>query len=130
MSAEASPTVRARLIAEGAKKSGVCWVHLDRPRLAWHLWHDEAIYLVTGGPEQALPGLAEASRVTVTLPSKDNGGALVVFDAGVRVVDQASEAEAVGALAKDRLNSTEGAGLPARWAAESTVVRLTPLAAD
>lgn len=122
--------VTARLIAEGAKRSGVCWVHLDRPRLAWHVWHDEAIYLVTGGPEQALPGLTEASRVTVTLPSKDNGAALATFDAKVRVVDQASEPDAVAVLVKERLNSPDGAALPERWAAEAAVVRLTPLAAD
>jgi hypothetical protein len=118
------------LIAEGAKKSGVLWLHLDRPRLAWHVWHAGAIYVVTGGPEQALPGLTGASRVGVTLPSKDNGGELVVFDASVEIVDQASESETVAVLAKERLNSTEGAGLPGRWAADSAVVRLTPLVAD
>lgn len=112
----------------------MCWVRLDRPRLAWHVWHDGAIHLVTGGREQALPGLTEARRVVVTLRSRDNGGALVTFEAAVRVLDQASEPAAVAALARERLNSPAGAGLPARWSAGpgegSTVVRLTPLAAD
>ncbi|MEU7896558.1 hypothetical protein AB0B45_27335 [Nonomuraea sp. NPDC049152] len=113
-------------IEEGAKKSGVLWVHLDRPRLAWHIWHDGSIYLVTGGGEQNLPGLDQKDSVRVTLRSKDNGAELVVFDAAVEVVDQARAAEAVAALAKERLNAPDAAGLIDRWADTSTVVRLTP----
>ncbi|GLW07520.1 hypothetical protein Misp01_26500 [Microtetraspora sp. NBRC 13810] len=115
------------LIEEGAKKSSVLWVWLDRPRLAWHAWHDGSIYLVTGGGEQRLPGLAEAGRVRVTLRSKDNGAELVAFEAAVEVVDQEAAADAVAALAKERLNAVDGAGLTGRWAAASQVVRLTPL---
>ncbi|GAA2282964.1 hypothetical protein GCM10010149_29620 [Nonomuraea roseoviolacea subsp. roseoviolacea] len=114
-------------IEEGAKKSGVLWLGLDRPRLAWHAWHDGAVYLVTGGGEQELPGLAGLDRVRVTLRSKDNGARLVDFEAAVEVVDQEAEREAVAALAKERLNAPDGAHLTDRWARESTVVRLTPL---
>lgn len=114
------------VIEEGAKKSGVLWLGLDRPRLAWHTWHEGAIYVVTGEGEQQLPGLAERDTVEVTLRSKDNGARLVVFPARVEVVDQASAQEAVAALAKDRLNAPTG--LPERWAAEATVLRLTPAA--
>lgn len=114
------------VIEEGAKKSGVLWLGLDRPRLAWHTWHEGAIYVVTGSGEQALPGLAGRDTVEVTLRSKDNGTRLMVFDARVEVVDQAAEPEAVAALAKDRLNAP--AGLPERWAAEATVLKLTPAA--
>ncbi|WP_214412671.1 hypothetical protein [Sphaerisporangium fuscum] len=117
------------LIEEGAKKSSVLWISLaGRDRLAWHIWHDGAIYVVTGGEEQSLPGLAEASRVRVTLRSKDNGAQLISFDADVEVVDQSSEPAApiVSALAKDRLNAVDAATLPSRWATGSTVIRLTP----
>nr|WP_245967082.1 hypothetical protein [Sphaerisporangium album] len=120
------------LIEEGAKKSSVLWVSLPGgDRLAWHVWHDGAVYVVTGGGEQELPGLVEASRVTVTLRSKDNGARLIAFEADVRVVDQASpsEAGAVAALAKERLNAVDSAGLTARWAARSSVVRLAPAVA-
>lgn len=113
------------VIEEGAKKSGVLWLTLDRPRLAWHTLHDGAIYLVTGGGEQDLPGLAERSAVHVTLRSKDNGARLVEFDAPVTVVDQSAAPEAVAALAKDRLNASDTEHLTERWARESTVVRLT-----
>ncbi|SDG92103.1 hypothetical protein SAMN05421505_109121 [Sinosporangium album] len=117
------------VIEEGAKKSGVLWISLPgsrRPRLAWHTWHDGAIYVVTGGPEQRLPGLAEADRVRVTLRSKDNGSRLTEFDARVEVVDQSASPEAVAALAKDRLNAPDAATLTDRWARSATVVRLTP----
>ncbi|WP_235855139.1 hypothetical protein [Nonomuraea aridisoli] len=117
---------RAAAIAEGAKKSGILWLTLDRPRLAWHTWHDGAIYLVTGGEEQALPGLEALDRVHVTLRSKDNGARLVEFDAAVSVVDQAASPDVVAALAKDRLNARDSEHLPARWARDSTIVRLTP----
>ncbi|WP_219471202.1 hypothetical protein [Nonomuraea rhizosphaerae] len=113
-------------IQEGAKKSGVLWLTLDRPRLAWHTWHEGAIYLVTGGGEQDLPGLAGLGTVGVTLRSKDNGARLVGFDADVLVVDQAAEPEAVAALAKDRLNAPDSEHLTERWARDATVVRLTP----
>ncbi|MET8053470.1 MULTISPECIES: hypothetical protein [unclassified Streptosporangium] len=114
------------VIEEGAKKSSVLWLSLDRPRLAWHTWYDGAIYLVTGGGEQPLPGLAEADEVRVTLRSKDNGGRLVAFDAGVEVMDQTKAADAVAALAKERLNAPDGARLVERWAAASQVIRLIP----
>ncbi|MBB4700997.1 hypothetical protein BJ982_002541 [Sphaerisporangium siamense] len=119
------------LIEEAAKKSSVLWISLPAgDRLAWHVWHDGALYVVTGGGEQALPGLVDAARVTVTLRSKDNGARLVAFEARVRVVDQSSPSEgdagAIAALAKERLNAPDAAGLASRWAAGSSVVRLAP----
>ncbi|TYB56751.1 hypothetical protein FXF51_42295 [Nonomuraea sp. PA05] len=114
------------VIQEGAKKSGILWLTLDRPRLAWHAWHDGAIYLVTGGEEQALPGLDGLDRVRVTLRSKDNGARLVEFEAAVSVVDQAAAADVVAVLAKERLNARDSEHLTERWARESTVWRLTP----
>ncbi|TDC03498.1 hypothetical protein E1267_25995 [Nonomuraea longispora] len=113
-------------IEEGAKKSGILWLTLDRPRLAWHAWHDGSIYVVTGGEEQQLPGLDALDRVHVTLRSKDNGARLVEFDAAVSVVDQAAAGDAMAALAKERLNARDSEHLAERWARECTVVRLTP----
>ncbi|WP_200926560.1 hypothetical protein [Sphaerimonospora mesophila] len=115
------------LIEEGAKKSSVLWIALPSgPRLAWHMWHEGAIYVVTGGGEQPLPGLTESPEVEITLRSKDNGAELVRFPASVEVVDQAAAGETVAALAKERLNAHDAAGLIDRWAAQSVVVRLTP----
>ncbi|MCK2213037.1 hypothetical protein MF672_004385 [Actinomadura sp. ATCC 31491] len=118
----------APAVEEGAKKSGVLWLGLaGGPRLAWHVWHDGAIHLVTGGEEQALPGLDALDRVRVTLRSKDNGARLVEFEAAVSVVDQAREAGAVAALAKERLNARDAEHLAERWARDSVVLRLTPV---
>ncbi|WP_244312743.1 hypothetical protein [Microbispora hainanensis] len=121
------------VIEEGAKKSGVLWLGLPSGvRLAWHAWHDGAIYVVSGGEEQSLPGLAELAagrgEIEVVLRSKDNGAELVRFPAVAEVVDQAAAPEAVAALAKERLNARDAAGLTTRWAEGSTVVRLTPRA--
>ncbi|MER7366066.1 hypothetical protein [Nonomuraea wenchangensis] len=115
-------------VEEGAKKSGILWLGLAAgPRLAWHVWHDGAIYLVAGGEEQSLPGLDTLDRVRVTLRSKDNGARLVEFDASVSVVDQERAPEAVAALAKERLNAHDAEHLTERWARECVVVRLTPV---
>lgn len=125
--------VSLALIEEGARKSGILWITVDgRDLAAWHVWHEGAVYVVTGGGEQRLPGLAEASRTRVTLRSKDNGARLVAFDAAAEVVDQASPsaAGALALLAKERLNAVDAPGLLARWAAESSVIRLTPDVAD
>ncbi|GIH69303.1 hypothetical protein [Sphaerimonospora thailandensis] len=115
------------LIEEGAKKSSVLWITLPSGRrLAWHVWHDGAIYVVTGGDEQSLPGLTEMTEVEITLRSKDNGAELVRFPAAAEIVDQSATGDAVAALAKERLNAHDAAGLLARWAEQSFVVRLTP----
>ncbi|MEV0311565.1 hypothetical protein [Nonomuraea fuscirosea] len=124
MSDNTSGTTAA--IEEGAKKSGILWLTLDRPRLAWHAWHDGAIYLVSGGEEQELPGLDALDRVRVTLRSKDNGARLVEFEAAVAPVDQAAAADVVAVLAKERLNARDSEHLPERWARDSQVWRLTP----
>src|SRR5262249_51302744 len=75
------------LIAEATRRAGVIWLAVpgrDKPFPAWHLWRDPpgAAYLVTGPGEQPLPGLAGAGRVTVTVPSKDTGGALGTLAGG------------------------------------------------
>jgi ADP-ribose pyrophosphatase YjhB (NUDIX family) len=100
------------LIAAATRRAGVIWLTVpgrDRPIPAWHIWRDPpgAAYLVTGPGEQPLPGVAGASQVTVTVPSKDTGGALVTWLADVHRVDPGSpEWEAViGPLAAGRLNA-------------------------
>src|SRR5260370_28024499 len=73
----------AALIEEACKKSGLIWVAVPgaRDRAAWHVWHEHegqgAVYVVVGGGEQALPGLADGITVRVTMRSKDKGGPLV-----------------------------------------------------
>lgn len=118
------------LIAELGKKTGVCWLSRadDRPRAAWHIWHDDALHLVAGGTEQPLEDLADADRVEVTMRSKDNGGRLVTWTGDVSVVPVGSDGwdEAVTALASDRLNLPDLSRVRDDWAANSVVIRVDP----
>ena len=120
------PVPSYALIAEAARRAGVIWLTVpgrDRPVPAWHIWRDPpgAAYLVTGPGEQPLPGVPGAARVTVTVPSKDTGGALVTWAARVHLVDRGSpEWDAVmGPLAAGRLNADLDPG-------SAVVLRLAP----
>ena len=134
------------LIAEATKRAGLVWLSVSPDRAAfpvWHIWRTVdaagldppppgAAYLVTGPGEQPAPGLGAAGRVTVTVPSKDSGGALVAWMASVRQVNPGSaEWDAViGPLMAGRLNAVLGPGeaSPAgRWARCGTVFCLTPV---
>jgi len=138
---ESTALVRA-LVDEATKKSGVVWLSAGRSgaptssgpaaRPAWHLWHEGSAYVVVGGQEQSVPGLAAAATIngkaTVTVRSKDNGGRLVGWQADVSVVDPAGELWDTVAplLHAKRLNASDGEAQMSRWAAESTIIRLSP----
>ena len=118
-----SPT----LVAEATRRSGVVWVSAPGvpPTLVWHLWHDDAAWLVVGGDEQQLPPLGPSASVAV----RSKTGALVVtWQAAVSQVAPGSErwSEVVPLLAGERLNAPSVTDLPARWAAASTVLELRP----
>src|SRR3954466_6061607 len=77
------------LVEEAAKKSGLLWVRAAGPRHRaqpmWQVWHDGAIYVLTGGIEQPAPeGLTD--RAFVILRSKDKGSRLLTIEATVDVV--------------------------------------------
>jgi 8-oxo-dGTP diphosphatase len=124
------------LVAEATRRAGIVWLTVPgagRAYPAWHLWRDPpgAAYLVTGPGEQPLPGLAGATRVAVTVPSKESRGALVTWTAGVSRVEPGSPEwdEVAGPLAAARLNAEldQGEDSPAgRWATSGAVYRLAP----
>ena len=140
------------LIAEATKRAGLIWIAIDgqdRPRPAWHIWRTVtgarpgaagpappgAAYVVTGPGEQPLPGLAGSGRVTVTVVSRQTGGAMVTWTAAVsRVAPGSGEwDEVIGQLVAGRLNAVLQAGetSPAqRWARSGAVFRLAPTAGD
>lgn len=124
--------VTAALIEEAMKKSALVWLtlpDLPQPRAAWHVWHDGAAYILTGGEgEQPLPGLPEADRVLVTVRSKDKGGRLLSWVAACELIEPGTEEweTIMPLLAKERLNAPTHEGQLERWAEESYVVRLTP----
>lgn len=116
----------AALVAEATRRAGVVWLTVPgagRAYPAWHLWRDPpgAAYLVTGPGEQPLPGLAGAARVTVTVPSKESGGAVVTWLAEVaRVAPGSAEwNEVIGPLRAARLNADLSPGTVYRLAPES-----------
>jgi hypothetical protein len=117
------------LIAEATRRSGVVWVSPDgtEPRLVWHLWHADALWLVGGGQEQQLPPLVD--RAVVVVRSKaTQSGRVVEWEAHVSRVEPGSPEwdEVTPLLAAERLNAVSAQDLPARWAASSTVLRLVP----
>lgn len=121
-----SPT----LIAEATRRSGVVWVAGPQgaPALLWHLWHDGAMYVVGGGPEQPLPvAPGDAARVVVRSKAAQ-AGVVVEWPAAVDAVVPGTELwdEVVPLLAAERLNAE--AGRSARWVAECVVLRFTPAA--
>jgi hypothetical protein len=124
--------LEAALVKEAVKRSGMLWIGLPglpQPRAAWHLAHDDSVYVLTGGEgEQPLPGLPEAQTVPVTVRSKDKGGRLVTWVAAVSLVEPGGEEwnTVVPLLAKERLNAAAREGQSELWARESYVIRLTP----
>jgi hypothetical protein len=117
------------LVAELARKTGVCWLRVGgRTHPVWHVWSEGALCLVSGGAEQPLPELAEGDRVEVVMRSKDTGGRLLTWTGEVSVVRPGDEAWAAtaAALVAGRLNLRDPATAPDDWAAHSTVLRITP----
>jgi hypothetical protein len=119
------------LVEEACRRSGVIWLQVeggDRAHAAWHTWHDGAVHVVTGGAEQPLPDLAAAAHVRVTVPSKDTRARLVTWVAKATTLAPETEewATAAAALHATRLNAPDGEDQPARWARESTILRLEP----
>jgi hypothetical protein len=86
------------------------------------------MYVVSGGEEQPLPGIADVDRVEVTMRSKENGGRLLTWVAersDVRPDDELWPA-ATTALVSGRLNLPDLATAADGWAATSRVTRLAP----
>ena len=117
------------LIEEATRRSGVVWVTpegADRAQPVWHLWHEGAMYVVTGGIEQPLPA---GDTATVTVRSNAaQADRVVTWMAEVSRVEPGSPLwdEVVPLLHAKRLNAPDGEEQPARWARESLVLRFHP----
>lgn len=117
------------LVAELAKKSGLVWISYGgRTRAVWHEWVGDAICVVAGGTEQALPDIAAQQSVTVSLRSKATRALVAEIEATVDVITPESEHwdPVTSALKAGRLNLVDGTEAIERWARESVVVRLVP----
>lgn len=128
------PAATAAVLAEAATKSGLVWL---RPRgearawPAWHVWHDDAVVVVSGAGEQELPALD--GELDLVLRSKDTGARILTVPARGETLDPDDErwAPAAEALAGSRLNShLLPAQLPAHWRDVGAVVtRIVPVGA-
>lgn len=124
------PELVLALVAEAAKKSDLLWVEVgDGPaRGMWHVWHDDAVLLVTGGIEQPDPGLTSGGTARLVIRSRDKGSRLLTVDAAVERVDASTDdwADVAAALHAKRLNSPDGDAAVDRWRRECQLWRLTP----
>jgi hypothetical protein len=119
------------LVAEATKKSDLVWVSVPgqpRPSAVWHVWHEDAAYVVTGEGEQPAPGLADASSCDVTLRSTDKGGRVVTWRAAISRITPGTAAwrEVVPSMLTKRLNLTDALDAEQRWARSCAVLQLTP----
>ncbi|MFN2523154.1 MAG: hypothetical protein ABR614_07560 [Mycobacteriales bacterium] len=107
-------------LADVMRKTAVLWLS-GSP--LWHVWHEGAAYVVGGGLEQPLPEWRHG-RVTV----RTKNGDVLAWGADVQPVPVGSPDwdAVVPLLHAKRLNAPDGEQQPARWARESTVLRLTP----
>jgi hypothetical protein len=120
------------LVAELARKSGLCWVGYGEPvrqHPVWHVWNEDAIGLVVGGEEQPLPGIEQQTEVLVLLRGKSTRHRLATCRARVEPVEPGTDAwdALVPALVSSRLNLVDQQQAPQRWAERSRVLRLVPL---
>lgn len=117
------------LVTETMKKASVVWLTVadGRPYPVWCMWHEDALYVVSGPGEQAAPGLSAASEVTVT-GRGDHGGRVVSWPARVSQVAPDSDLwqQVVPQLSSKRLNLPASEDIGARWAADCVVSRLEP----
>jgi hypothetical protein len=127
---DASPggSSHAALLAEAAAKSGLLWIRpagQDRSWPAWHVWHENAVVVVSGPGEQELPELD--GPVELLLRSKDTGQRLLRVPAVAVVLPEGDDRwePAARALAASRLNATTSpAQLPERWRGHNPITLL------
>jgi hypothetical protein len=128
MAGDLEQALISALIAETASKADLVWVEVpDQPaRALWHVWHDDAVAIVTGGREQPDPGLADGQSVQLILRSKDKQTRVVRTSATVEHVapDSQQWEGVVKALQPKRLNAADAEHQPDRWANESDIWRL------
>jgi hypothetical protein len=127
----------AAVLEEALKKSTIVWIEVpgeggtgDRAVPAWYGILDGRVYVLTGGSEQHIPGLAETDRVVLAARSKELQSLVAEVEASARVVPPNDPlfARVTPVLLPRRLNLRDGEQAPERWRKASTLVELTPSA--
>jgi hypothetical protein len=123
------------VLDEALKKSTVVWVEVpgeggtgDRAVPVWYGTLDGRVYVLVGGSEQRVPGLAETDRAVLIARSKEQQSLVAEVEASARVVPATDPlfARVVSVLLPRRLNLRDGEQAAERWRKECTLVELTP----
>src|SRR5215208_6645277 len=123
------------VLDEALKKSTVVWVEVPgeggtggRTVPVWYGTLDGRVYVLVGGSEQHVAGLAEATRVVLVARSKEQQSLVAEVEASARVVapDDPLYARVAPVLLPRRLNLRDGEEAVDRWRKECTLVELTP----
>jgi hypothetical protein len=123
------------VLEEALKKSTVVWVEVpgqaDTGERAVPVWYgvlDGRVYVLVGGSEQHVPGLAEAERAVLIARSKEQQSLVAEVEAAARVVEPSDPlyARVASVLLPRRLNLRDGEQAVDRWRKECTLVELTP----
>ncbi|MEX0592839.1 MAG: hypothetical protein WD358_00505 [Nitriliruptoraceae bacterium] len=115
------------------KKSALCWLTIPQKkggaitRPAWYVQQGASLFVLKGESEQRLPGLEDASTVTITIKSKDVKATIGTTEADVRIVTDSDEFDKFAALGLGtRLNLKDGNDALQRWKDTCVLAELTP----
>jgi hypothetical protein len=123
------------VLDEALKKGTVAWVEVPgeggtdgRAVPVWYGTLDGRVYVLVGGSEQQVPGLAEADRVVLLARSKEQQSLVAEVEAAARVVEPNDPlyARVAPVLLPRRLNLRDSEQAVDRWRKECTLVELTP----
>jgi hypothetical protein len=94
-----------RILDAALRKAAAVWITSPghEPRLVHAHWRDDALWVITGGTEQEVPGLTEGAEVTVTVRSPSTHSHLVDAKAVARLTEP--DEETTQALKTARLNT-------------------------
>ena len=138
------PAIAAReTFGKALSKGAVVWVTVPLPepvkrgrkqfktehtQPVWYVWTDGKVYVLDGPTEQQVPGLPQATAVTLTARSKDLRSRVSDIPATVAIVPNDSERfDTVARMALGRrLNLPDGDGALERWRSQCVLVELTP----
>lgn len=130
-----SGTSETDVLDEALKKSTVVWVEVPgeggtdgRAVPVWYGTLDGRVYVLVGGSEQHVAGLAEATRVVLVARSKEQQSLVAEVEASARVVAPGDPLydRVAPVLLPRRLNLRDGEEAVDRWRKECTLVELTP----
>lgn len=114
--------------------TGVVWVRPPddaRHHMAWQVWHDGAVHVVSGHGEQQLPRLE--GPVELVVPHKGTHTRALTLAATATTVQPGTDAwsAAADALAPKRLNAVEthaeAGAQRERWATACVITRIDPV---